>query len=89
MRKTAQKGFAHLSLLLLLLIVAAVVLVGYKVVKNHQSAADQVSSPSASQAIQPIKDTADLNAVESTLKSQDIDGNLNPDNYNQDVNSLL
>lgn len=93
MKKSNQKGLAHLAILLLLVVVAVVVFAGYKVAKNHnKQAAVQpatAATASASQAIPVIKNTADLNTVESTLNSQNIDGDLNPDNYNQDVQNLL
>jgi len=89
--KQTQKGFAHLALVLLLVVVAIVAFVGYKVVKNHQQAAsaNQTSTAITNSATQAINNNADLDKAAATLNSQNIDGDLNPDSLNNDVNSLL
>jgi uncharacterized protein (UPF0333 family) len=89
MKKTSQKGFAHLALVLLLVVVAVVAFAGYKVVKSHSTdtAASTIKSSSA-QAIPEVKNTADLNTVESNLNNQNIDGNLNPSSFDQDTQSM-
>jgi Tfp pilus assembly protein PilX len=88
--KRRQNGFAHLALLLLLVIVAVVAFAGYKVVKNHQ---DQTAANKTSTAVVEsagaIKSAADLDGASATLNNQNIDGDLNPDQPNNDVNSLL
>lgn len=91
MKKITQKGFAHLGLLLLLVVLVAAALIGYKVTKDRNNVATPVTAAtsSAAQTIPVVKNTADLNTVESTLNNQNIDGNLNPDSLNQDVQSLL
>lgn len=89
MKKHTQKGFAHLGILLLVLVVAVVALAGYKVYKNGQNTVTNSSVTAAGQAIQPIKSAADLNTAQNTLNNTNLDGDLNPDALNQDVNSLL
>ena len=89
--KKRSNGFAHLGILLLLVALVAIALVGYKVAKNS-SDNSKLSNSTASvttQPVQTIKSTADLNSAETTLNSQNIDGDLNPDSLNQDVQSLL
>lgn len=90
MKKELQTGFAHLGILLLVL-VAAVVFVGYKVSQNHagKTPAASTSAPPTAQVIPAIKNSNDLNTAEATLNSQNIDGDLNPDSLNSDVQSLL
>jgi hypothetical protein len=89
MKKTTQ-GFAHLGLLLLVLVVAVVAFAGYKVAKSHSdNTSNSATKPATAQVIPAIKNTADLNAVETTLNNQNIDSNLNPDSLNQDVDALL
>ena len=92
MKKRLQNGFAHPGLILMLLVIVAIALIGYKVVQNHNNAALSSTSPStsvATQTPQVIKSTADLNSAQNSLNSQNIDGDLNPGQYNQDVSSLL
>jgi hypothetical protein len=90
MKQTIQKGFAHLGLLLLMLIVAIIGFVGYKVASNRSNDnINSVSKSTAAEAIPQIKDKADLDTVEATLNNQNIDGNLNPDSLDQDIQSLL
>jgi uncharacterized protein HemX len=92
MMKRNQSGIAHLSFLLLLLIVAVIGFAGYKVVQNRQdkTAANQTSTAVTTQNIdKPFKSAADLKTAESTINSQSVDSDLNPDQWNSDVNSLL
>jgi uncharacterized protein (UPF0333 family) len=92
MKKYSQKGFGHLGLLLLVVVVAIIGLAGYKVAKNHSDNSKLNSSTGAAataQLIPTIKNTADLKTAETTLNSQNVDGDLNPDSLNQDVSSLL
>lgn len=92
MKKTPQNGIAHIGLLLLVLVVAVIAFVGYKLEQSR----NQDNSPTASttnlaqapQTIPTITSKADLNAAESTLNSQNVDGDLNPDSYNSDISSL-
>lgn len=89
-RYKSQQGFGHLGILLLLLVVAVVALAGYKVANSRQEEVASSGAQSASaQVVQPIKNSADLDKVESTLNNVNIDGDLNPDSLNQDVQSLL
>lgn len=90
MKKRLQTGFAHLALLLLLAVVVVVALVGYKVWNNRNSSTTSSAGTSqTAQSAQAIKSSADLNKAESTLNSQNIDGDLNPDSLNNDVSTLL
>lgn len=88
MKSRNQTGIAHLGLLLLLVVVAAIAAIGYKVaMRNSSGSTNSTSSPTVQ--VQTIKTKADLNSVETTLNNQNVDGDLNPDSLNQDVNSLL
>ena len=92
MKTTTQKGFAHLGIVLLLAVVAIVAFAGYKVVQNRSNsgqASSSIAKTAPAQVIPNVKNKADLNTVESALNSQNIDGNLNPDSLNNDVQSLL
>jgi len=90
MKKFTQKGFAHLGIALLLLVVIVIALVGYKVAQNRNNVAtSSVPKTAATSVIPVVKSKADLNTVENALNSQNIDGTLNPDSFNQDTQSLL
>jgi predicted negative regulator of RcsB-dependent stress response len=88
MKKHYQNGFGHLGLLLIVVIVALIGLIGYKV---WHSSSNTVQPPASttSQNGQAINTTADLNNAESSLNNANIDGDLNPDSLNQDVQTLL
>lgn len=86
MRKGSQRGFAHPALLLLAAVIAVIALAGYKVAGNHSALSN---TPAPVQTAQTIKTKADLNSAESALNNENIDGDLNPDSLNQDVQSLL
>jgi len=90
MKKTPQNGIAHLSLLLLVLIVAVIACVGYKVEQTHSATptASTANTSAAPQDIPAITSKSDLNSAEATLNNQNVDGDLNPDSYNSDVQSL-
>ena len=91
MKKHLQNGFAHLGFLLLVLAVAAISFASYKVVKDRQvkSDASQTSTAVTKTSAQPINNTADLDSTTSDLNSQSVDSDLNPDQLNGDVTSLL
>jgi uncharacterized protein (UPF0333 family) len=90
MKKKLQTGFAHTSALLLVLVVVIVALIGYKVAKDHSaSTVASTTTPLAAQQIQTIKSTSDLTKVGNTLNKENVDGDLNSNSFNQDVNTLL
>lgn len=90
MKKQLQNGFAHLSLLLMLVIVAVIAFVGYDVMKSNKSAnSDGSAVNSTVQKGDAIKTSADLDKAATTLDSENVDSDLNPDSLNQDVSSLL
>lgn len=92
MAKPAQKGIAHIGLLLLVVVVAAIAFTGYKLEQSHNKSdnSPKASSNIAQSTLQvpTINTKADLNTAETTLNNENIDGDLNPDNYNQDISSL-
>jgi len=89
MKKT-QHGIAHLSLLLLVVIAAVVGFAGYKVMQsNHNKDLSSGTTPAVANTVQTIQSKADLNTAEASLNSQNLDSDLNPGQFDQDVNSLL
>ncbi|HET7529197.1 MAG TPA: hypothetical protein VFJ84_03145 [Candidatus Saccharimonadales bacterium] len=89
MKKHPQNGMAHLGLLLLAAVAAVIAFAAYKVEQNNKKGTDTSSGTASSQTVKTIKTTADLNSVENTLDGINFDNNLNPADYNQDVQSLL
>lgn len=91
MRKLSQKGIAHIGLLLLILVIAVIVFVGYRLAQNNKKSEPSVSTGTVAQdttQVPLINTKADLNRAETVLNNENIDGDLNPDNYNQDVSGL-
>ena len=88
--KKSQHGIAHLGILLLLVVAAVVAFAGYKVMQNNQNKdATKVAVPVVAKTVQTIQTKADLNTAEASLSSQNLDSDLNPSQFDQDVNSLL
>lgn len=86
MKNHNQSGIAHLGLLLLAVLVAVVAFAGYKVATNSSKDSSTVTPP-ARQA-QTINSQADLGSAESSLNSQDVDKDLNPSQFDPDVENL-
>lgn len=89
-KKASQQGVAHFGILLLL-VIAAIAFVGYKLEQNRKDSSPVAAATRSTQAVQTIPtitSKADLNTVQSTLDSQNVDGDLNPDSFNSDVSSL-
>ena len=86
MKNHNQSGIAHLGLLLLAVLVAVVAFAGYKVATNNPKDNSAVTPPA--QQTQNINSQADLGRAESSLNNQDVDKDLNPSQFDQDVESL-
>jgi uncharacterized protein (UPF0333 family) len=90
MKKTSQTGFAHLGSLLLVLVLVVIAFAGYKVAQNHNSKVKNSTSTAANtEQVQTIKSASDLDKAQTTLDNTNVDGDLNPDSMDQDVQSLL
>lgn len=86
----SQKGFGHVLLLLLLVVVVAVGAVAYRVVKNQNtvSLSNETTSTTVNK-VPEIHSAADLQKAETSVSNENIDGDLNPDQLNDDIDSLL
>ncbi|HSW78608.1 MAG TPA: hypothetical protein VLF88_01130 [Candidatus Babeliales bacterium] len=91
MKNRLQSGFAHQGILLLVIVVAIITAIGYKVASDQNNKANNsVTAGSTAVPEGPvIKTTADLDKATQALNSEDVDGNLNPDSLDQDVQSML
>jgi hypothetical protein len=93
MHKKSESGVGHVLLLFLVLAVAAVVgVVGWRVMQNQGDKAGNVTvtQPVAKTgAPDQINSAADLSQAQATLNQTNVDGDVNPNSLNSDVNSLL
>jgi hypothetical protein len=93
-RSKSESGLAHVVLLILIMaVVAAIIFVGLRVVSNQNTGETTGSVPVASSTNttvpSTIKNNADLSAAQASLNQTNIDGDLNPDSLNADLNSVL
>lgn len=85
-----QKGSGHLVIFLGLAVIVAVAFVGVRVMHNNE--ANPAANSSASKSVTApttIKTQADLVKAQQSLDQTSIDSNVNPDQLNNDLNSLL
>jgi hypothetical protein len=89
--KLSQKGFAHLALVLMVLILAVSAFAGYIVYQNRQDKieANKTSTAVTGAQIQVINSKADLDSAINQLNNTSVDGDLNPDDLNSDIDNLL
>jgi hypothetical protein len=85
-----QAGSGHLVLLVALAVIVVVGVVGYRVAHNTDTGTTTNLNPvSASAVPATIKSTADLKKADQALDSTTIDNSVNPNQFDNDINSLL
>lgn len=86
----SQRGFALAELLILAVVVVVIAVIGFKIV-NKQSGLASDSSTDSSQAALPskISSKADARKAAKALDSQPIDSQLNPNQFDASIKSLL
>lgn len=85
-----QRGSTHLVLLMAVLVFAVVGIVGYRVLGSNTPASDTSSAATSSKAVPAkINSPADVQKASNALDATPIDGSVNPDSLNSDLNSLL
>ena len=95
MKKLNHKGSSHIVLILAVAVIAAVGVVGYRVVSNNAS--DQTDSSSNISSAEnhsvsipkQFNNTADINQASKALDNTQVDSSINPNQLDQDLNSLL
>ena len=89
-RIQTQNGATHLVLLLALVVVAVAAFVGYRVM-NNQDDLDSGQQAKVTQTLAPenITSASDLNQATQAVNQTPLDSELNPDQFDQDVQSLL
>ena len=87
MKTLNQRGSSHLVLILAVVVVVVAGVVGYRVMNTSETNTDVVSS----KASEPdsIKSTADVKRASAALDDTAIDGPVNPDQLDSDLNALL
>jgi hypothetical protein len=85
-----QAGSGHLVLLAALALIVVVGVVGYRVANNTDTGTTTDLNPvQATTVPASIKTSADLQKASNALDTTTIDNSVNPDSFNNDVNSLL
>jgi predicted negative regulator of RcsB-dependent stress response len=79
-----SRGIAHLAFLILVVVVAVVGVVGWRVMDSNKVV------PTATKAVPTtLTSKKDVTKAATELDATDVDGSLNPDQLNSDLNSLL
>jgi len=92
---SSQAGFGHIAVVFLVLFVAVAGFAGYKVVTMNSAQKDDatVATQTQQNAVVPdqIKSKADLVQTAKVLdnSSSSVDGSLNDNSLNQDLNDML
>lgn len=88
MRKTNQSGIAHLAILLLLVLVAVAGFAAYRVTQaNNDSVSNQSPTFTVKQA-ENIKSKTDLVNAQNSVLQQNIENDLDPSQFDEDINNL-
>jgi len=90
-KKLNQSGSLVVVILLAVTVIAVAGFVGYKVA-NNSSTETQVSSEPASSATAAkaeIKSSADVKKAATELETTNVDTQVNPDELDSDINSIL
>jgi len=84
----SQSGVGHLVLLLAVVIVAAAGFVGYRVwSQNQDEVAEETTSSQA--AVPQINNASDLDQAASVAEQATVDNDLDPTQFDADVDDLL
>lgn len=85
-----QNGVGHIVGIVLLLVVVAVAAIGYRVAQNSDAnKVDSSAQPAAVVVPSKIQSTADVKKADRALDNSGIDGSVDPNSLNNDLNSLL
>lgn len=85
-----QSGSGHLVLLVALVVIVLVAIAGYRVANNTDTGTTTSLNPIQATAVPAtIKSKADLQKASNALDSTTIDNSVNPDSFDNDINSLL
>lgn len=92
-QKKSEQGVGHVLPILVMVVLVAITFVGYRVLKGQDKNTTPVSSQQATKAKtaapQTINSGKDLNQAQSAVNSSNVDSDLNPNQMDSDVNSLL
>ena len=90
MTKFNQKGSTHIVAVVGVLVIAVAGFVGYRVLNANQTESAGSAKPVATQSTVPkkISTKADVIKASKALDETAIDGSVNPNQLDQDLNSL-
>lgn len=84
----SQRGSLHLVAILAVVVIAVAGVIGYKVFTNEKdSATDVTSSQTDEDSIESIETTSDIDEASASL--EEFDSELDPNQLDEDLNSLL
>lgn len=87
--KSSQSGIAHLALLLLLVILVVAGFVGYRVLNEQTKVADSPDQATPVTAPDSINNSSDLDQASQAANQAPLDNDLDPSQFDPDVESLL
>lgn len=90
LRTLGQRGSSHIVLILAVVVIAAVGVAGYRVMQTDEPIVTNTTLPPRNtDAPDSIKSSADLKKAEASLDSTANDSSINPNQLDEDINSLL
>ena len=89
MKKTNQRGFGFVFLLLAIVVVGLVAFAAVRVVGSNQTSSETASTISKQAVPVKIKSTADLQKASKVLDETPVDSGVNADQLDSDLNALL
>ncbi|OHB04827.1 MAG: hypothetical protein A3B14_03675 [Candidatus Zambryskibacteria bacterium RIFCSPLOWO2_01_FULL_45_21] len=88
--KFSQSGAGHLTAILAIVVIAIVGFTGYRVMNYDKPSDNYYDTSSPTQTNIPnITSKKDLNTASTTLNTVKLDADLNPADFDADVNDLL
>ncbi len=88
MKTLNQRGSSHLVLVIAVLSLVVISAVGYQVMNSSNEPSSSVNSSKTGEP-DSIKSSADLKRASAALEDTSIDGAVDPDQLDSDINALL
>lgn len=91
MKKLNQTGASHIVALVGVLVIAVLAFGAYRVMNANNTKNPATESATAATTATPatIQSKADVDQATKSLDSENVDGDVNPNQLNDDINSLL
>jgi len=89
MKKLNQTGASHLVALVGVLVIAILAFGAYRVLNANKTPASSATTAATTAVPGKIQSKADVDQATKSLDSENVDGDVNPNQLNDDINSLL